>query len=423
MTALGFSIPDSRHGDGKGLPEPARILLYSHDSWGLGHLRRNLNIAGALTSRFADAHVVLVTGSPCATRFPAGERTEIVKIPSVTKNEQGQYVARSLGAPLATVIAMRQRLLMGTYRSFEPNIVIVDHQPIGLEGEMLDILHHAARNGVRTILGIRDVIDAPEAVQRDWSAPSIRWALAEGYDSLCVYGDENLFDPRVEYSLPAAIERRLKFTGYLVRDDGADAADAAVSTQPHERKKVLVTMGGGEDGGPRVMAYLDALALAPADWDTTILTGPMMNEKDVRRIKRRVRTMQDSPGSVAVHRFHADMQRLLRDCDAVACMAGYNVSAEVLQSRRPAVFLPRTHPRCEQEIRADRLSRLGICRSLVDQQPATLRAAIEWALARPRRHSVQLPMDGLARLCDTVADLLRWKTGKQRRDNLHSVGS
>ena len=43
---------------------PPRILLYSHDTFGLGHLRRSRTIAQALVSAFPDASALILTGSP-----------------------------------------------------------------------------------------------------------------------------------------------------------------------------------------------------------------------------------------------------------------------------------------------------------------------------------------------------------------------
>lgn len=379
-------------------PRPARALLYSHDSFGLGHLRRNLNIAKALTAARPDLDVLIVTGSPCATQFELPPRVEVVKLPSVSKDEEGRYTPRALSGELQLSIDLRRALLQQVFDLWAPDLLIVDHQLLGLRGELIPILAVARERGVKTVLGIRDVIDAPEVVAREWGVPDARWALAEVYDRVCVYGSPRVFDTRAEYPIPPELSTRLEFTGYLA--PALDPADR--SALPNLRPEVLVTMGGGEDGEERVHAYLDCLELAPFGWDSTLVLGPLMPSRAVRKLKRRARLLD----GVRVHRFHADLPKLLQEADVAVGMAGYNTCAEILASGKPAVFLPRTFPRLEQHIRAERLARLGLARSLVAPTPAELRAAVEASLTTSIDLRPRPSLAGLDRLCEIVDELL-----------------
>jgi predicted glycosyltransferase len=334
-----------------------RVLLYSHDSYGLGHLRRSLVLAGALTRALPDASCLIATGSPCATQFALPERVDVVKLPSVTKSHSGAYVPRAIGGEIDFALRMRARLLLELYRSFDPQLLLVDHQVIGLGGEMLPILEHARRRGTRTILGVRDIIDAPDVVACEWGRDDVRWALGHAYDRVCVYGDPTIFDPRVEYPIPPELSEHLEFCGYVV---GALAPQSRRALPPM-REHVLVTMGGGEDGGERVELYLDALEMAPASFTSTVLTGPLLGTEHVRALRRRARRL---PG-VHLQQFHADMPALYAEANAVVAMSGYNTSAELLQTGLPTVFLPRTFPRREQALRAERFEALGLARCLV----------------------------------------------------------
>ena len=47
----------------------ARALVYSHDTFGLGNLRRMLAVAGSLLDRGTVGSVLLITGSPSARNF------------------------------------------------------------------------------------------------------------------------------------------------------------------------------------------------------------------------------------------------------------------------------------------------------------------------------------------------------------------
>jgi len=376
-----------------------RILMYSHDSFGLGHFRRSLTLAEALIARHPAAEVVLATGSPCATQFSLPERVEVVKLPSVGKDAEGRYVSRALRCSLPTILDLRQALLLELFRGLMPDLILVDHKVVGLCGELLPVLRSAKAAGVPTLLGLRDVIDEPDVVAREWGVPEVRHALASLYDRVVVYGTPELFDTRREYPIPPELSRRVEFVGYVVRDSGA----GRLAPLPAAAPQVLVTVGGGEDAATRLSTYLDALELAPAPWTSRVLLGPLLESGAAKALRRRARSIE----GVTAHNFHADVPRLLSESDAAVAMAGYNTTAEIMHSGVPAVLLPRTMPRREQALRAERLERLGLCEQFVEPQPATLRAAVERALSSPRRGHCALPMDGADKLCDLVVELTR----------------
>ena len=60
-------------------PEAAklsRILLYSHDTFGLGHIRRSRTLANAITAADENTTALILTGSPVAGRFTFPERVD-----------------------------------------------------------------------------------------------------------------------------------------------------------------------------------------------------------------------------------------------------------------------------------------------------------------------------------------------------------
>ncbi|MEE8454963.1 MAG: hypothetical protein V3R90_09480, partial [Limibaculum sp.] len=73
-----------------------RTLLYSHDTFGLGHLRRSRTIATALIEADPDCSALIVTGSPIAGRFDFPQRVDHVRLPGVVKLADGSYTSSSL---------------------------------------------------------------------------------------------------------------------------------------------------------------------------------------------------------------------------------------------------------------------------------------------------------------------------------------
>jgi predicted glycosyltransferase len=54
----------------------ARILFYSHDTFGLGHIRRSRTLANAITTGDENTTALILTGSPVAGRFTFPERVD-----------------------------------------------------------------------------------------------------------------------------------------------------------------------------------------------------------------------------------------------------------------------------------------------------------------------------------------------------------
>jgi predicted glycosyltransferase len=367
------------------LPRPTpRILLYSHDTFGLGHLRRNLAIAGRLAQTFPDGSLLLLSGSPVAQQFALPPGADIVKLPSVTKVGHEHYVAHGLAVSPGEILALRRGLILETVTTFKPDLLLVDHAPLGMRGELRPALEYVRANlpQARTVLGLRDILDEPAVVRATWREQEVYGALETLYDRLVIYGVPEVCDPVAAYALPPAVAERTRFCGYIRRDDPlippAEVRRAlALSTG---EQFVLVTAGGGGDGMPVEETYVQGLLLRPAAWTSVLVTGPFM--PDVERT--RLETLCRGVPSVLLSHFERDLPSLMRAADLVVTMGGYNSLCEVTGSGTHAIVIPRTTPRTEQLLRAQAFARLGLVDLLLPDEatPAGLRDAVEGALAR-----------------------------------------
>src|SRR6185369_8559574 len=73
-----------------------KILLYSHDTFGLGNIRRTLLLAEELKNQYEGAAILIVTGSPMiqSFRIPAG--VDYVKLPCLDRTDSERYEPRFL---------------------------------------------------------------------------------------------------------------------------------------------------------------------------------------------------------------------------------------------------------------------------------------------------------------------------------------
>ncbi len=343
--------------------EPAaRFMFYSHDTFGLGHLRRSRALASALMRANPNASGIILTGSPVAGRFTFPERVDHIRMPGVTKLYDGSYVSQTLGLDIDDTTALRAALIKAAVEQYAPDLLVVDKEPTGFRGELLPTLEWiSTHSNTRLVLGLRDVLDDAETLSREWDRKGALEAAERYYDEIWIYGPRSFYDPTRGLKLSDDLRARTYWTGYLRREI-TDEAD--VPSDPY----VLVTPGGGGDGASLVNLLLSAYEQDPQLRPGALLVyGPFLSG-DVRdAFEERVANLNGRVTSVG---FDGRMEALFAAAEGVICMGGYNTFCEVLSFDKRAVIVPRMVPRLEQWIRASRAEELGLVRMLCEQRDA-----------------------------------------------------
>ena len=377
-----------------------RILLYSHDTVGLGNIRRTLLLAETLGEQYPNASLLIVTGSPMIHAFRIPERTDYIKLPCLTRHATDQFAPAYLPSPLDQIAKLRQRVIATAVLGFAPDLIIVDKREGGIDGELLESLREVRRRRrrVKIVLGIRDILDAPQATRLSLKRARDMQTIARYYDEVWIYGEQSIFDAVVEYGFPRDVVEKTRYCGYLKRPRRP--------TQPHDGPpQVLVTTGGGEDGTDLIETYLDGLSALPRGvaLRSTVVFGPQMPDVSRTRLRARFGAMAD----VTLLDFEADLGARYAAADVVVSMAGYNTVCELLSCAMRAVLVPRSRPVAEQLLRARRLASLGLFEVIEPDElgPDHLIATVRAALARPPS-PVPIALDGLPRIQDRVRNLL-----------------
>ncbi|SHF03097.1 Predicted glycosyl transferase [Desulfacinum infernum DSM 9756] len=350
------------------LPPITKILMYSHDTFGLGHIRRTLAIARSL--RKAPGTVLILTGSPLVGRFNIPRRVDFVRIPGMIKVTNEQYLPLSMKLEATQVLEIRKSIILSTAQAFGPDFFVVDKAPLGLKREVVDTLLWIKESHpqCRSILGLRDIMDSASSTIEDWESKGIYEAMESLYDEIWVYGHRDFYDPVKEYGIPDTVARKVTFTGYIPRHVPTEADVAAVRKEldlAGHHKMVLMTTGGGGDGYPVVNTFLKAFEThtVPDGMRAVIVTGPFLSAGLYKDVKRRCEAI-----GFTVLRFHRFMEGLIGAADVVVSMGGYNTVCEIISQRKPFLIIPRTVPREEQLIRAQVLCSKGYCEYLHPDQ-------------------------------------------------------
>jgi len=399
-----------------------RMVLYSHDTMGIGHMRRNLLIAQTLASPPFRASVLLIAGASEASAFGFPSGVDCLTLPSLRKESNGHYQSRRLRMETKQLIQLRAKAIAAALDEFAPDVFVVDKVPRGALGELEPALQSLKRRGsTRCILGLRDVLDDPATVIREWAEEKNEDAVREFYDAVWVYGDANVYDPVREYQLTTDVAAKVKFLGYLdqrQRTGIADSEGAEVLkalSAPSDRL-AMCTVGGGQDGAH--LAETFAQAHFPPGMTGVILTGPFMPAE----ARRRLAAHSARNPNLRILKFVTDADLLLSRADRVVAMGGYNTVCEVLSFEKPALIVPRVKPRLEQLIRAERLKNLGVIDVLHPDQltPDSLTSWLQGDRPSPRGVHKQINLNGLRNLVRSLEELFiapatLWRAGHSDR--------
>ncbi len=111
-----------------------RLLVYSHDTFGLGNIRRMLAICKYLLNTVPRLSILLVSGSPVVHSFRMPVGLDYIKLPCLGRNESGELSAKYLCSQTKEITQIRADLIRSTVVNFKPNLILVDKKPYGLQG-------------------------------------------------------------------------------------------------------------------------------------------------------------------------------------------------------------------------------------------------------------------------------------------------
>jgi predicted glycosyltransferase len=345
-----------------------RLLVYSHDAFGLGNIRRTLKICDQLAKEIPDLSILLLTGSSMIHAFRLSSKIDYVKLPCVHRQARNKYISKYLRTSFKEISEMREQLIYAAFRGFRPHIVLVDKVPIGIKGELLKSIDWLKANqpGSKLILGLRDILDDPEHVRKLWERKKFNETLEKYYDSIWVFGSPKIYDMVKEYRFPESIARKLSYCGYIMQSPVLrDRDEVRRELGVGSGKFVLVTAGGGGDGYDLMKTYLKGVRSlsdsAKGDPEravhSVLILGPDM---PLHKRERLLQKMNGTTYPVKILDFSTEILNYMNAADLVVSMGGYNTVCEILTLEKPAIVIPRVRPVTEQWIRTRRMQALGL---------------------------------------------------------------
>jgi predicted glycosyltransferase len=380
-----------------------RLMVYSHDTFGLGNIRRMLAICSHLHASIPDLSILIVSGSPMLQSFRVEPGIDYIKLPCLKRTDLGELGVRFLDLDLSEIVRLRRELILSTVRSYRPDVLFVDKKPDGLAGELEPSLRHikCSLSSTRIHLVLRDILDSSRVTIDDWTRHGYYNILRWYYDAVLVLGDQRIFDVCDEYQFPQDLRERVHHCGYVRRQlPRRSRFEVRRELGVGEKENlVLVTAGGGQDGYQLFSASLAATSLLAKrlPLKTLLVTGPELSTEQSQDLSRA------QSENVQIIEFTEDPMSYMNAADVVISMAGYNTICELLTLAKRSIVVPRVKPVEEQKIRAERLGGLGAFRMILpgDLTPQTLGSALndELQLAQNRvRVPARIDLGALPRI-------------------------
>lgn len=394
-TAASTSVP--RQAKARG----SRLMIYTQDGLGIGHLRRASSVATEFLRRDPSGWVLTTSDSPLGTLLRDVPNHDYLKLPSIVKAGPGDWHPLSLPLDFAQLRQLRSRLILEAAMAFEPDVLLVDHMPHGAMGELIPTLDALRDGKARIVLGMRDIIDAPEVVEQRWQAEGAFEALGRYYDEVLIYGSRDVFDVCKEYHWPREIAKLVRYCGYICTpetpDDPKRLRARRLAGVP--RGALITAMaGGGADAHELMSTLIDALPEVSAVKQCVleIVTGPFMPDEQRLDLKRRAQSLP-----VRMRTMVRNPLARVAAADLVVGMAGYNTTMEILRLGTPALLVPRRGPSQEQRMRTRRFAERGWVSQLNPDElsaPRLAEAIVQALSARSRPLPVSKPdLGGLTR--------------------------
>lgn len=390
-----------------------RLMVYSHDGFGLGNIRRMLAICTHLLDSIPELSILVVSGSPMLHSFRLPKRLDYIKLPCLNRGASGEMSAKYLGTEIDETVKLRSELILSAIANFKPDIFLVDKKPYGIRNELKAAVEYLKAKLPETplILLLRDILDHPDVTIPEWQKHGYYEAIEKFYKSVLVVGTPEIFDIRQEYQLPPMIAQKVQFCGYIRTELGRKNPNlirSELRLSPEEQL-ILVTPGGGEDGYTLIDTYLSSLALLPASYklQSLVICGPEMPVKDKAALEQKAAAYPQ----VQMSDFTDDLMSYIAAADTVVTMGGYNTTCEILSVGKPAVVVPRIKPSQEQSIRAEHLAKLGVLAAIHpnDLTPDILLRSLLQQLDTPQISRTAINLNGLPKISQYISTLLTKK--------------
>jgi predicted glycosyltransferase len=340
-----------------------RILVYSHNSIGLGHAFRTLAVITGIRKWRPDIDFLVVSGTSIPQIF-FREGIEVIKLPSIKLDidcVDNRMCSRYLsGFELENIFDFRQRIIMASFDFFQPDALIIEHNMTGQMSELIPLLMKKwMRKGgpvdfalvhiCRGIMRWVPLLHIPYENPRHRSESINIGAL---YDFMYVLEDREVIDiNQAFFGDDPELEKKIAYLGKVtnrVYEELPERGRVLTHFGLPDKKIILISLGRNHHVGKISLRLLDIFQSNGVmnDHQIVMVMDPYLNAE----AEHELRTHPMSEG-VRLMPFVPDLVDLMNHSELVISRAGYNIVNEILLTGVKAVLIPESHGGGEQELR------------------------------------------------------------------------
>jgi predicted glycosyltransferase len=399
-----------------------RRALYISSPIGLGHVRRDLAIAGELRRLCPDLEIEWLAQSPVTAMLEAhGE--QIHPASAELAGESDHIASEAHGHELNAFGAIRRmdEILLSNFMVFH-DVTSAEPYDLWIGDEAWDLdyfLHENPELKTAPYAWLTDFVGwlpMPEGGEReaeltaDYNAEMLEQIARypRVRDRAIFVGEpDDIVPERFGPGLPAIrewTEQHYSFSGHVTGFDASALGDRAalraeLGYGPDERV-CIVAVGGsgvGEALLQKVIASYPLAAQAVAGLRMIVVAGPRIDPV----------TLGAEGNGLEIRAYIPDLHRHLAACDAAVVQGGLTTTMELTAARRPFIYFPLAR-HFEQNLHVrHRLERhrAGRPMEFAAAPPADIAAAIAEEIDRPADY-LPVPGDGAARAARLIAELI-----------------
>jgi predicted glycosyltransferase len=254
--------------------------------------------------------------------------------------------------PLPELVNLRRKLLLSSVQTFNPHILLVEHNSNFESDELDQTLEWCIQNGRRSILILKDTI--PDPASRKYLEHVIR----NTYDFAWVLGDGAILNWVREYGLSLDLIQKLRYVGYLdhrvrsewFEQEGSHGLNVLGLPPGH-----LVVCLAGEGKAGETLAEAFSQVHLPPKTNGIIICGTRFNVSLRQKLQRR---LAGYPRLRLIEVSH-DYAWILSAAERIVALGSYDRVSEILSFEKKG-FVILNNPNPADAIRAKLFQKLNL---------------------------------------------------------------
>ncbi len=341
-----------------------RILVYTHNSIGVGHAFRTSAVITGIKKWRPDIDFLVISGTSVPQVF-FRECIEVIKLPSVKLDidrKDSPMCSRYLsGFELENIFDFRQRLILASFDFLQPDALIIEHNMTGQMSELIPLLMkkwmrkggpvdfavaHICRGIMKWVPLLRIPYQNPRHRSESINIGSL-------YDFMYVLEDRDIIDINKEFlGSDPELDKKIHYLGKITNRTSEELPGREKALERFglpDRPLIVISLGRNSKAMAvtlRILDFIDRFNLKSKYQIVVVLDTYLDPESSS--------TILSHPLGRGVRflGFTLDLVDLFNHAELVVSRAGYNTVNEILLTGVKAVIIPESHGSGEQEQRA-----------------------------------------------------------------------